>query len=522
MSGWKAASLFLLFAGAIFSWSVYDDYESIIEREFAGLEGQAQLAVAQISGVLRGINIALQGLVADETTELRIPPSIISQREITFLKQFPEARTVFVSDNHGRVIRAESLEGRGELEKLLNFNVSQRDYFTFHRDADERNYNLFYVSRPFKAVTNRQTVAVSMAIRGGSNEFLGVVAATLMPHVFDPVLKELLSNKLLDAAAIHNRLGDILYRLPDPDKHVGKNILSGQAFQKYLQSNTVITRYLGVTATDNVRRVLVFGRVGDTGLDIGVSGQYNKIIGEWRYYVIVKIILFIIFIGLSIALIKEFRRRQAIKDTAQRYLDVAQVMLIAFDANGNITLVNRKGCQLLGYEPWELLGKNWIQTCVPAEDREATCKAHEETLTGEATPPNRFVSQVIRKDGEVRLVGWHNSVLKDESGRTVGTLNSGEDITEQRRSEVALIAAKDAAESANAAKSRFLATMSHEIRTPMNGIIGMAQMLLEPNLEERDRQNFTRTILASSQTLLTLLNDILDLSKVEAGRAVQR
>ena len=89
---------------------------------------------------------------------------------------------------------------------------------------------------------------------------------------------------------------------------------------------------------------------------------------------------------------------------------------------------------------------------------------------------------------------------------------------EKGKRAVELTAARDDAESANLAKSRFLATMSHEIRTPMNAVLGMAQVLMQSNISEANRLDYARTIFNSGQTLLTLLNDILDLSKIEAGK----
>jgi signal transduction histidine kinase/CheY-like chemotaxis protein len=116
-----------------------------------------------------------------------------------------------------------------------------------------------------------------------------------------------------------------------------------------------------------------------------------------------------------------------------------------------------------------------------------------------------LLAHYVRKTPDGRNLEVHT--YRMPSGDVVRTFS---DVTE-------FSAARDAAEAANRAKSRFLATMSHEIRTPMNGILGMAQVLLLPGIADRERVEYARTIVSSGQTLLALLNDILDLSRVEAG-----
>ncbi len=128
----------------------------------------------------------------------------------------------------------------------------------------------------------------------------------------------------------------------------------------------------------------------------------------------------------------EIRRQQ---DRAQSYLDIAEVVLVALDADGRISLINRKGCELLGLGEADVVGAPWIESFVPERERARTAEAFARIMAGDLPLAEYNENPVLTAAGEERLISWHNACLRDAEGRVVGTLSSGEDVTERRRAE---------------------------------------------------------------------------------------
>jgi PAS domain S-box-containing protein len=315
------------------------------------------------------------------------------------------------------------------------------------------------------------------------------------------------------------------------------------------------------------------------------------------------------------------------KDTAQNYLDVAGVMMVAIRSDQTVSLINKKGCQILGLDEHAILNQNWFDQFIPARYREKTKRIFGKVMNKQHELAEFREDTLITPRGE-RLIAWHNSVLYNEQGQVESILSSGEDITDHRKAEeerdriirmskdiIATIGydlkvhyindacshvlgwsreelmhnglhhymhredaarsrealtevlnenevidftnrmlckdgnsiwvswsgtsdqkhkliylygrdvtsqkeyeqnlqtAKNDAETANRAKSEFLANMSHEIRTPLNAVIGFSE-LLNSMVTNDTQRNYLHSIKTAGRSLLTLINDILDMSKI--------
>lgn len=131
------------------------------------------------------------------------------------------------------------------------------------------------------------------------------------------------------------------------------------------------------------------------------------------------------------------------KKRSQHYLEIAGVMLIALDKNQNVTLINPKGCEILGYSHDEIIGKNWFNHFLPQEKKEKIKKIFNQIINGDIKPVEYYENVICRKNKDLRMIAWHNSVLRDETGEIIGLFSSGEDITEKTQAQEALRSEKE-------------------------------------------------------------------------------
>ncbi len=198
--------------------------------------------------------------------------------------------------------------------------------------------------------------------------------------------------------------------------------------------------------------------------------------------------------------------------------EAAMDSIIFTDEDGRIVEFNKASEQTFGYERKEVIGRDMAEVFVPPEARQR----HRQNLAGytDARKMGSLLGRaletpLLKKNGESFLaeLAMQPIPLQGEAGFAVFV----RDITRQKQEEEALRQAKDAAEAASRSKGAFVANMSHEIRTPMNAIIGMTEYVLDTDVTKEQRE-YLEMVLDSGNSLLGLLNDILDVSKIEAGK----
>jgi PAS domain S-box-containing protein len=222
---------------------------------------------------------------------------------------------------------------------------------------------------------------------------------------------------------------------------------------------------------------------------------------------------------------------RAEKERAQQYLDIAGVAFVALDSDGRITLVNHRGLEILGYQETELIGKNWFETCLPERLHEETYNVFKKLMGGKVKPVEYHENPVLTKNGEERIVAWHNTVLWDGVGDIVGILSSGEDVTERVRAEKVLKQYSERLEEMVDARTQALRDaqerlvhqeklailgqlaggVAHELRNPLGAIKNSGyflNMVLErPDSEVKEALKILEQAVGTSERIISSLLD---------------
>jgi PAS domain S-box-containing protein len=180
-------------------------------------------------------------------------------------------------------------------------------------------------------------------------------------------------------------------------------------------------------------------------------------------------------------------------------------LIVLRDAEGFITFVNDAYCALAEQPRSALIGSQFTLEVLEQGDTalEASgTRIHDQKIAGPMGP---------------RWIAWREGLVRSDAGRPAEMQSVGRDVTDRTETERALAEARDQADAANRAKSRFLAMASHEIRTPLNGIIGMSGLLLDTPLTP-EQMTYAKAVKTSGDALLSLIEELLDYSKIEAGK----
>lgn len=517
-------SLLLAAAGAIVccifalaGWMLLDAHSGV---EAYAAQSSENLASALGQNIARNIEVyalSLQG-VADDLSldEIRsIQPTARNHILFDRAATAKHLGSILVTDKTGKVV----IDSSSPIPR--NVQLDDRDYFLAHRDSPTLG---LYISPPFRSrLTNEWTIALSRRLNRPDGSFDGIVVGTLRLSFFRQLFDEVDPGR--DAViSLFSSGKTLVFRRPYKEPEIGLDVSHAELFQHY--PGATHGMFETASIVDGIKRIYVYRQIGDLPLILTVGLSTDVVFAEWRQKAVMVgaavLGLTIIAAAFGGVCFFELRRRggaeAAAREGERRYrllTDSVSDLVIHTGPEGVRHYVSPSCLEILGFEPKELIGGE-TGTFAHPEDELRVRAALNAFRAGAGEP--RIVFRALRKDGAVIWLESHHSLVRDpDTGDLVEIVSILRDISRQRAIEEHLERARREAEQANLLKSEFLANMSHEIRTPMNGIVGMNSLLLNTALTVEQRK-FAGAVRYSAEALLDIINDILDVSKLEAGK----
>jgi len=448
-------------------------------------------------------------------------------------------RTLIVLDAAGRVVACNRPD-------LLGKDFSQREYFMTPRS--DMNPDRLYLSQPYTTALNVYAMQLSRSIIDTQGRFVGVVAVTLDPDYFSNLFDTLRDASDMWGTLIHGQ-GTLFKIVPPTPDISGENLYKpGTIFTRHIESGQPRNIFSQYAVARKEQVLLVIDSIQPAFIDqpmvVAIARNEAALFANWRKRVWTYGLIYAVAMIASFVLLHAYLRRQrreevmqrSLRDSEQRFRSYFELPLagIAITSPEKGWLdVNPRLCEMLGYAKEDLIRLTWAELTHP-DDIAADLAQFERVILGEIDGYS-MEKRFLRKDGSIIYAHISARCVRDDAGNVRYFVALLQDITEMKLGEAelkqyrhhleSLVAertmqlqqAKNEAEVANNAKSTFLANMSHELRTPMNGVMGMIDMALRraTDPQQIDWLNKSRR---SAQHLLGVINDILDISKIEANR----
>ena len=493
----------VVFGLALLSWRALEQ-RSLVETENARLRALSSILVKDIATNLRAIDRALAGVIRDRLpTDRAVNAPDVSRRLQALVEAMPSVRGMIVIDNGGTVVASIPADLKG-------MNFSQRPYFTAPRKAGDPS--MLYLSAPFHSIRGDLVVTATRVVQNGAGHFEGVVLAVLDPAAFADELRAALYAPDLRAILAHST-GAVFI-------DAGLAGAGGAATAPQL-------RHIGAVTP---------GVHTDSTLMLELRRPMAAVLAPLHLQVRIFAVLYAVLVCASVATLgwSQSRRRRlreiederhyerteaaarSASETRFRTLIEEAPIAVAMLRQGHFIYTNRRYNLLHGHSAGEdIRGLPW-HAMIDAASL-ATLRAEQALIDSDSPREQRFEAVGLGKGG--RAVPVFKSTTRVDLSDGPATLIFVQDISAQKLAESGLLEARDAAQAANRSKAEFLANMSHEIRTPLNAILGLAYLLERAN-RNRDARAMLQKIRASGRSLLGIINDILDVSKIEAGAMI--
>lgn len=500
------------------------------ERERLGV--LTALLAKNIEVDLAATNLVLGGVIRDYlgTGAAADAGRALPRRLAALVDAMPGVRTMLVIDAKGKPIAT-------NIAELADQDFSRRAYFQTARDAPDAR--MLYISAPFHSFKGDLVITASRMVQDQQGRFAGVVVATLDPEYFTAKFRTAMYAPDVWAVVLHGD-GRQFLNYPARAANGGNVDVPGSFLRRFRDSGYQAGVLSGVEiAGAAAPRVMTMATIAplalhmDRPLIIGLSREEAAIAAPLRRQALVYLVCFgmLALAGASVLLWSQRRRRQqaawhaqqeterqamqAVSDSETRFRTLIEdaPVAIAILRHGRFIYSNPRYRRLHGYSfDDDLNGMPW-SAMISAQSQAAL--ATNEALI-EADSPSEQVFEAIGLGKRGLPVPVFKTTTRVMLKDGPATLIFAQDISAQKQAEEAMLLARDAAEAANRSKAEFLANMSHEIRSPLNAILGMA-WLLERGKLDGEGLEMTRKIRAAGQSLLGIINDVLDVSKIEAG-----